>query len=129
MSVFSPFSYVSANRRQLWSIHVQKSAHSSANARPGSASAIATAINRRFKLNLALAVSMSMTEVSNAGENHGNAAFVRRGDHLGVADAAAGLDDGNRAVLGDHIEPVAEGKKRVRCHDRSRERQTRVGRL
>src|SRR5450432_2675797 len=129
MSVFSPLSYVSTTSRQPVSTHVQKSAQSSAWARPGRASTIATAIKSRFKRNLAIDAKSSMTEVSNTGEDHGDAALVRRGDHLGVAHAAARLDDGDRTVLGDHVESVPKWKERVRRDHRSRERQARVGRL
>ena len=54
-----------------------------------------------------------MTEMAYTREDHGNAAFVRGSDHLGVADTAAGLDDGNRTVIGDDIESITEWKKRI----------------
>src|SRR5580698_466223 len=41
-----------------------------------------------------------VAEMPDAGEDHGDAAFVGRGDDLGIADRAAGLDGGGRARLG-----------------------------
>ena len=49
-----------------------------------------------------------MAEVPNTGEHHRDAALVRRSNHLVVADAAARLDDGDGAIVGDDVEPVAE---------------------
>ena len=56
-----------------------------------------------------------------AGEHHRDAALVGRRDHLVVAHAAAGLDDGNRSVVGDDVEAVAERKEGVRRDDRAGE--------
>jgi hypothetical protein len=39
--------------------------------------------------------------------------LVRGGDHLGVADGAAGLDDGADVGVGEEVEAVAEGKEGV----------------
>src|SRR6185437_287485 len=71
----------------------------------------------------------SVPEVPHAGEHHRDAALVRRGDHLVVAHAAAGLDHGGGAVVGDDVEAIAERKERIRRDDRARKRQARVGRL
>ena len=68
---------------------------------------------------------MLVPEVPLAGEDHGEPALVRRGDDLGVADAAAGLDDGGRARLGDHVEAVAEREERIRRRDRAGESRAR----
>src|SRR3954468_23446194 len=62
---------------------------------------------------------ISMPEVAHAGEQHGHAALVSGGDHLGVAHAAAGLDDRGCAGVNDDIDAVAERKERVRGHRRS----------
>ena len=68
----------------------------------------------------------SVPEVADAGEHHRDAALVGGGDHLVVAHAAARLDDGDRAVVGDDVEAVAEREERVRGDDRARQRQARV---
>ena len=54
-----------------------------------------------------------MAEVALAGEDHGDAVLVGGGDHLGVADAAAGLDDGRDAGGGGGVEAVAEREEGV----------------
>src|SRR4029453_19326226 len=51
--------------------------------------------------------------MTDRGEYHRDAALVGRGNHLGIADAASRLNDGDRAVVGDHIEAVTEWKERV----------------
>src|SRR6185369_8187809 len=50
-------------------------------------------------------------EMPHAGEHHRDAVGVRGGDHFVVAHAAARLDHGARARIGDDVEPVAEGKE------------------
>ena len=62
----------------------------------------------------------SVPEMADAGEYHGDVALVGRGDHLGVAHAAAGLDDRDGAMLGDDVEAVAKGKEGVRAPRPSR---------
>ena len=56
---------------------------------------------------------ISVAEVAHAGEDHGDAALVRCGDHLGVAQAATGLDHRRRAGVGERIQAVAEGKESI----------------
>src|SRR6476620_3414413 len=70
-----------------------------------------------------------MPEVTDTGEYHRDAALVRRGDHLLVAHAAAGLDDGNRTVVSDDVEAITERKERVRRDDRPRKGKPRALRL
>ena len=64
--------------------------------------------------------------MAHAGEHHRDAALVRGGDHLVVAHAAARLDHGDRAVVGDDVEAVAKRKERVGRDDRAGERQARA---
>ena len=64
-----------------------------------------------------------MPEMPHAGEHHGDAALVGCPDDFVVAHAAAGLDDGARARVDHHIEPVAERKEGVRGDHRAFERQ------
>src|SRR6185503_12107434 len=66
---------------------------------------------------------MSVSEVAHAGEHHGRAALVRRGDDFGVAYAAAGLDDRRRARFEDDIDAVAEREEGVGRGHRPCERQ------
>ena len=61
----------------------------------------------------------SVAEVAHAGEQHGQAGLVGRGDHLVVADRAAGLDDRGRAGLGGGEQAVGEGEEGVRGDRRS----------
>src|SRR5205814_4224375 len=51
---------------------------------------------------------ISVTEVAHAGEHHGDAVLVGRGNHLVVAHAAAGLDHRFRAGLGERVEAITE---------------------
>src|SRR5690349_17539051 len=74
-------------------------------------------------------IGRSMPEMAHAGEHHRNAALVGRRDHLVVAYAAAGLDDRDRAVIGNDVEAVAKGKERIGRHHRAGKRQLRVPRL
>src|SRR3990172_1134492 len=71
----------------------------------------------------------SMPEVAHAGEHHGDTALIGGGNHLVVAQAAAGLDHGGRTGIDDHVEAVAEREKGVGSRHRTRERQFRVLRL
>ena len=48
-----------------------------------------------------------MFEVPNAGEDHGQAVFVRGGDYFVVADGASRLDHRGDAVFGGFVEAVA----------------------
>ena len=54
-----------------------------------------------------------MSEMADSGEDHRQPSLVGRGDDFLVAHAAAGLDHGNRTIVGDDVEPVAEGEERV----------------
>src|SRR5438874_12366363 len=71
----------------------------------------------------------SVPEMAHTGKYHGDAPFVGRGDHLLVANAAARLNDCDRAVVADDIEAVAKGKERIRRDDRPRERDAGIGGL
>src|SRR2546429_8074104 len=71
----------------------------------------------------------SMPEMPHACEHHGKSKLVRGRDHLVVAHASAGLDDGLRACSGDHFHAVAKREECVRRDDRSHEVQSRVLRL
>src|SRR4029077_793593 len=72
---------------------------------------------------------MSVAEVPHAGEDHGDAALVRSGDHFRVAHAAARLDHRGGAGVGEGVEPVAEREERIRRHDRGLEREAGTRRL
>ena len=61
-----------------------------------------------------------------AGKHHRDAAFVGRGDYLLIAQAASGLDYGRGAGIGDDVEAVAKGEKRIRRNDRSGEGKLRA---
>ena len=64
-----------------------------------------------------------VAEMTDAGEHHRDAALVGGGDDLVVAHAAAGLDHGDGAIVGDDVEAVAKRKERVRGDDRAGERE------
>ncbi len=51
--------------------------------------------------------------MADSGEDHGDAQSVGGVDDLGVADGAAGLDDGGCAGLGDGFEAVGEWEEGV----------------
>src|SRR5688500_2294111 len=72
---------------------------------------------------------MSVPEVAHAGEHHGHAALVRRGDDLVVAHAAAGLDHRGGAGFRQRVEPVAEREEGVGGDRRAGERQLGAGGL
>jgi UMF1 family MFS transporter len=59
-----------------------------------------------------------MSEVAHAGEDHGEARCVGRGDHPLVAQRAAGLDHRGGAGFDEHLDPVGEGEKRIRRRHR-----------
>src|SRR5258706_6617881 len=59
-------------------------------------------------------IFMSVAEVPYAGEYHGDTALFRRGDHLRVTHAAAGLDHGRGAGVNYRVQPVAEWEESVR---------------
>ena len=61
-----------------------------------------------------------MAEVAEARVHHHQAELVGRGDDFLVAHAAAGLDDGLGAGLGDHIHAVAEREEGVGRDERAR---------
>ena len=54
-----------------------------------------------------------VTEVTEAGEDHGEALLVGRGDDLGVALRPARLNHGRGPGGGGGQEPVSKGKERV----------------
>ena len=54
-----------------------------------------------------------MAEMSMTAEHHGYAAFVSGSNHFVIAHAAAGLDHGDGAGVGDDIQAIAKWKKRV----------------
>jgi hypothetical protein len=54
-----------------------------------------------------------MPEVAHPGEDHGKALFIRRRDHLVVADRAARLDDGGGARFGRRQQAIGEGEEGV----------------
>ncbi len=64
--------------------------------------------------------------MADAGEHHRDAALVGGGDHFVVAHAAARLDHGDGAVVGDDVEAVAKREERVGRDDRAGERQAGV---
>ena len=70
-----------------------------------------------------------MPEMAHAGEDHGEAVLVRRGDHLGIALRAAGLDHGGDAVHRGSVEPVAEREERIGGHHGALRLESLVGGL
>src|SRR5688572_18581586 len=72
---------------------------------------------------------ISMSEMPDAGEYHGDATLVGGGNHLVVAHAAAWLDHGAGSRIDHRIEAVAERKEGVRGGDRAFEGELRVLRL
>jgi hypothetical protein len=48
-----------------------------------------------------------------AAYRHGDSGFIRRGDHLCVADRAAGLDDGFRPGGDGGFQAIGEGEEGV----------------
>src|SRR4051812_25873467 len=72
-------------------------------------------------------IFMSVPEVTHAGKDHGEAALVGGGDHFFVAHAAAGLDDGLGARVGEHFDTVTKREEGVGGDDRALQR--KLGRL
>src|SRR5262249_21726712 len=58
----------------------------------------------------------SVTEVPHAGKHHRHVVLIRCGDDLGVAPAAAGLNDGADAEAGGNIDIVTEGEEGIGSH-------------
>ena len=58
-----------------------------------------------------------MFEVAAAGEDHGHAVFVTRGDDFFILDGAARLNRGRDAGFGGFVNAVSEGEERVGCDD------------
>ncbi len=58
-----------------------------------------------------------MTEMADAGEDHGNAAVVGGLDDFLIADGAAGLDGAGGAGLGGGDEAIGEWEKGVTGYD------------
>src|SRR5687768_5281953 len=56
----------------------------------------------------------SVPEMAHAGEQHGHAMFIGRGDDFFVAFAATGLHDGRDAVFGGHVDAIAKGEEGIR---------------
>src|SRR5258706_7449138 len=112
-------------RRQPFSTHDQKSVHTKSDARPGSTSKSAAPKMSCFKI----LSPRSMTEVPDAGEHHRQSPLVGGGNDFLIADAASGLDYGDCAVVGDHVEAVTKREERVRGHHGSCQRQAAVRRL
>src|SRR5947208_14376842 len=54
-----------------------------------------------------------MLEVALAGEDHGEAVLVGRGDDLVVTHRPSRLDNGGHSGPGRGVEPVAEGKEGI----------------
>ena len=69
----------------------------------------------------------SVTEVAYRGEDHGDAVFIGGGDHFGIADGTAWLDNGSRAGIGDDVKAVTERNESVRSDDGAFEGQPGVG--
>ena len=64
-----------------------------------------------------------------AGEHHGDAVLVGRGDHFRVALRASRLDDGLDAEIGDDVQSIAKRKERIGRRRRRFQRQAFVLRL
>src|SRR5690606_8111302 len=71
----------------------------------------------------------SVPEVPDAGEHHGDAVFVGRGDHFAVAHRATRLDHGLDAGFGRGVDAVAEWEEGIRGHHRTGHDQAGVGGL
>ncbi len=56
----------------------------------------------------------SMTKVSHAGEHHGHAMLVRRGDDLIIAHRPTWLNNANRTCPGGLIHSIPEGEEGIR---------------
>jgi hypothetical protein len=54
-----------------------------------------------------------MQEMPDAGENHGHSEPVGGGNHVFIADRAAGLNDGNGTRFGGFFDAVGEREKGV----------------
>ena len=67
----------------------------------------------------------SMPEMPHAREHHRDACRVGGGDHLGVAQRAAGLDDGGGAGFDRRDQSVGEREERVGGDDRASSRGSR----
>ena len=71
----------------------------------------------------------SVPEMPHPGEDHRQPGLVRRGDHLLVADRAAGLDHRGRAGLDRGQQAVGEGEEGVRGDRRADRARLRASRL
>src|SRR5450631_2810680 len=74
----------------------------------------------------ARALTGLMPEVAYPGEHHGDAVFVGRADHFGIALRASGLNHGLDPELGDDVQSVAKREERVGRHRRRFQRQAFV---
>ena len=54
-----------------------------------------------------------MAEMAHAGEHHGNAVLIGSGNHFFITHGAARVDNRLNALLGNHINAVAEGEEGV----------------
>src|SRR5438094_7803580 len=63
-------------------------------------------------------MTSSMAKVTPAGDDHGHAVLLGRGDDLLVPDGAAGLDHRGNAGLRSAVDAVPEREERVRRHGR-----------
>src|SRR5271163_2411924 len=70
-------------------------------------------------------VAGSVAEMTDSGEDHGDAQFVSGVDDLFIADRAAWLDDRCRSGGRDRLKTVGEGEERIGGGDTVDERQDR----
>ena len=70
-----------------------------------------------------------MAEVTEAGHDHGHAVVAAEGYRVGVADRAAGLDDGIDTGLVGCFDTIGEGEESVGCHYGAFEAEAEAGGL
>ena len=54
-----------------------------------------------------------MLEVPNARKDHCQTILIRRGDHFGIADGSAGLNDCGNSMLGGFVKSVTEREESI----------------
>jgi hypothetical protein len=62
---------------------------------------------------------LSVSKMTDAGEDHRQVETVGRGDDFFIANGAAGLNDGGYSVLGCFFHAIGKGEKSVGANNRS----------
>jgi hypothetical protein len=55
-----------------------------------------------------------MSEVSHAGEDHGNTKFITLLDGIFITDRSTWLDDGSNTILGSQSDGIIKWEERIR---------------